>query len=114
MENGEEQRIVVDPLFVGLTRPATMWGVPYTGVVIEVLLVAIVFLAMGNPLYLLLALPIHGILYAIGSHDPGIFDSIAMSAKTVWKCRNAGFWNGAASFAPGVIKKWPKKVEDEK
>lgn len=107
MENREEQ-IVVDPLFVGLTRPATVWGVPYTGVVIEALIVSIVFLAVGNPLYLLLAVPIHGILYAIGSHDPGIFDSIGMSAKTIWRCRNARFWNGAASFAPGAIKKWTK------
>lgn len=108
MENGDEQRIVVDPLFVGLTRPATMWGVPYTGVVIEVLIVAIIFLAIGNPLYLLLVIPIHGVLYAIGAHDPGIFDSIAMSAKTSWKCRNRRFWNGAASFSPKSMKKWTK------
>ena len=27
MESSEEQ-IVVDPLFVGMTRPATVWGVP--------------------------------------------------------------------------------------
>ena len=105
---GDEDQIVVDPLFVGLTRPATAFGVPYSGVVMEALLVAVVFLAIGNPLYLLLIVPIHLILFAVGSHDPGIFDSILMWVKTAGRCRNKKFWNGAASFAPGKTKKWTK------
>lgn len=108
MGSEEQDTITVDPLFVGLTRPATVYGVPYTGVVIEGLLVAVVFLAVGNPLYMLLVVPTHLILYAIGAQDPGIFDSIGMSAKTTWRCRNKAFWNGAASFSPGKTKKWTK------
>lgn len=107
MENSEEQTIVVDPLFVGMTRPATVWGVPYSAVVIEGILVAIIFLAANNPLYLLLAVPIHGVLYLIGAADPGIFDSIFMWAKTNARCLNLQFW-GAASFSPGSMKKWTK------
>lgn len=107
MENSEDEMIVVDPLFVGMTRPATVLGVPYAAVVIEGILVAIIFLAANNPLYLLLALPMHGVLYLIGSADPGIFDSMFMWAKTTARCLNARFW-GAASFSPGSVKKWIK------
>ena len=104
MENSEDM-VVVDPLFVGMTRPATVWGVPYTAVAMESVVVAIVFLAMGNPLYLLLAVPIHGILYLIGSSDSGVFDSIMVWIQTSARCMNRAFW-GAASFSPGKVKKW--------
>lgn len=106
MESSEDQ-IIVDPLFVGMTRPATVWGVPYSAVVIEAIIVSVIFLAIGNPLYLLLAVPIHGVLYLIGSADPGVFDSLMMWVKTTGRCLNTRFW-GAASFSPGSVKKWTK------
>jgi type IV secretion system protein VirB3 len=91
--------VYTDPLFVGLTRPATMFGIPYFAFVIEFMVVVIVFLGVGNPLYLLLTVPVHAVLYAISAHDPGIFAGIAMSAKTSSRCVNKGFW-GAVTFSP--------------
>lgn len=107
MENSDDDLIVVDALFVGMTRPATVLGVPYSAVVVEGILVAIIFLAANNPLYLLLALPIHAVLYLIGAADPGIFSAIFTWAKTSARCLNSGFW-GAASFSPLSTKKWRK------
>lgn len=104
METGT-QDIYIDPLFVGLTRPATMWGVPYFGFVIEFMVTVIVFLAVGNPLYLLLVVPVHGIMYLVTANDPGVFDSILVWMKTIGRCMNKGFW-GAASFSPLPTKKW--------
>lgn len=106
MENSEED-ISVDPLFVGLTRPATKWGVPYHAFVVEFMVSTLVFLAVGNPLYLLIAVPIHGILYLITVNDPGAFGSIFLWMKTIGRCRNSRFW-GAASFSPLPTKKWRK------
>jgi type IV secretion system protein VirB3 len=106
MEQGA-QDVFTDPLFVGLTRPATMWGVPYGAFVIESMATALIFLAVGNPLYLLLAVPIHGVLYLISANDPGVFGSIGMWFKTKGRCRNIRFW-GAASFSPLPTKKWAK------
>lgn len=100
-----EVLIEVDTLFVGMTRPATAWGVPYTAVAMEAVATAIVFLAIGNPLYLLIVLPIHGVLYLIAAADPGVFDTIAVWMQTTARCMNTRFW-GAASFAPGKTKKW--------
>jgi len=102
---GSDDTIAVDKLFVGMTRPATVWGVPYTAVAMESMAVAIIFLAAGNPLYLLLAVPMHGILYLVGSSDPGVFDSIMVWVQTAARCMNSRFW-GAASFAPGKANKW--------
>lgn len=97
--------VYTDPLFVGLTRPATIWGIPYIAFVIEFMATTLIFLAVGNPLYLALAVPIHAVLYLISAHDPGVFASIFLWLKTTGRCRNSRFW-GAASFSPVAVRKW--------
>ena len=52
--SAEEEGLTPDPLFVGMTRPATVWGIPYGAFVVLIMVTAIVFLFIGNPLYLLL------------------------------------------------------------
>lgn len=106
MEHGA-QDVTTDTLFVGLTRPATILGIPYTAFVIEVMSTAMIFLAVNNPLYLLLAAPFHAVLYLISANDPGIFNSLFLWMKTLGRCRNSRFW-GAPSFSPLATKKWLK------
>jgi type IV secretion system protein VirB3 len=105
MEGSDDVLIQVDPLFVGMTRPATVWGVPYTAVAMESMAIAIIFLAIGNPLYLALVVPVHGVLYLVAASDPGVFDTMKLWATTAGRCVNRRFW-GAATFAPGKLKKW--------
>lgn len=105
MESGQD--IYTDELFVGLTRPATMWGIPYGAFVIEFMATTLVFLAVGNPLYLLLAAPIHGVLYAVSANNPRSFEALFIWLKTLGRSRNTRFW-GAASFAPSSKAKWVK------
>jgi len=97
--------LTIDPLFVGLTRPTTIWGIPYTAFVVEFMLTALIFLAVGNPLYLAVAVPIHCILFLVSSHDLGVFSSIFMWLMTIGRCRNGRHW-GSASFSPVLIRKW--------
>jgi type IV secretion system protein VirB3 len=104
MDDGA-QDLHTDELFVGLTRPTTVWGVPYTAFVIEFMSTALIFLAVGNPLYLLVAVPIHAVLYAVTANNPKAFDGLLMWVKTLGRCRNSKFW-GAASFSPVNLKKW--------
>ena len=105
MEDPDE--LIVDPLFVGLTRPATILGVPYGAVVFEFVSAAVVFLGSGNPLYLLVVVPVHLVLYLISATNPGAFAAIGLWLKTCAKCQNTLFWK-AASFSPQQSKKWPK------
>ncbi len=103
----EQQDVYTDPLFVGLTRPATMLGIPFHAFVIEFMATVLIFLAVGNPLYLALAVPIHVILYLISAANPSVFNSIFVWMKTSARCLNTRFW-GAASFSPLPTKKWKK------
>lgn len=105
MSDGTIDDVKTDELFVALTRPATFAGVPYTAFVLEFIAVMIVFLAVGNPLYMLLMVPLHAVLYAISANDPGVFDSVLVWFKTLGKSRNTAFWGGA-SFSPLRTKKW--------
>ena len=94
-----------DILFVGLTRPTTVLGVPYAAFIVEIMLTTLLFLAIGNPFYLLFAAPLHGISYLMSAHDPSVFHLIFIWIKTVGRCRNMRFW-GSASFSPARIRKW--------
>ena len=107
MESGQEAAVTVDPLFVGLTRPATAFGIPYEAFVAEFVLVAIVFLAVGDVFYLSLALPLHGVLYLVCGHNHAAFGSLRAWSMTRGRCANAGFW-GSASFSPLASTKWVK------
>lgn len=106
MSNGE-QDIYLDTLFVGMTRPATMWGIPFVAFIVEILSTALVFLAVGDIIFIFIAVPIHATLYAISASDPGKFASLALWLNTNGRCRNSSFW-GSASFSPMSVKKWIK------
>ncbi|MDC6409561.1 type IV secretion system protein VirB3 [Xylella fastidiosa subsp. multiplex] len=101
------QDVYTDALFVGLTRPATILGISYIACVGEFMATALIFLGVGNPLYLALALPIHAILYLVSANDPKIFGSMYMWLRTNGRCRNLLFWR-ASSFSPLATKKWEK------
>lgn len=100
MEEAERTvELEVDELFVGLTRPATVLGVHFTAFVVEMIVVGCVFLAIGNPIWLLLFAPSHGFLYLLSASDPGRFDSLTKYAMINGKCLNRIFWK-ATSFSP--------------
>jgi len=103
--SGEQDDVYLDTLFVGLTRPATILGISYTAFVIEFVTVTIVFLAVGNPLYLLLILPVHSMMYLISANNPNVFSALMLWVKTNGRCRNQAFW-GSVSFSPKPLKKW--------
>jgi len=101
----KSQSLHKDTLFVGLTRPAMVLGVPYIGFVIEVIGASVFFINSPSLLSMLGVLPVHGVMYLIGAHDPGVFESIYMWTKTYGRCRNMRFWGGA-SFSPLPMRKW--------
>ncbi len=105
MREGDHD-VYVDPLFVGLTRPATIWGIPYEAFVIEFMIVTVIFLAVGDPFYMLLIVPVHAVLYLISAHDSNAFGSFFIWTKTIGRCKNTRFWCGAASFSPLPTRKW--------
>jgi type IV secretion system protein VirB3 len=74
--------IIVDPLFVGPTRPSTVWGVTYPAFLLNAIIVMEAFIMTRNLLWLGLFVPIHGICYLICKHDPQTFDLFRLWGMT--------------------------------
>ena len=108
MEEAEKVvELEVDELFVGLTRPATVFGVHFTAFVVEMIVVGCVFLAIGNPIWLLLFIPTHSFLYLLSASDPGRFDSLTKYGLLNGRCLHRMFWK-ATSFSPLAYTALPK------
>jgi len=65
---------MTDPLFKGLTRPAMLWGVTYSGLILNLMINIILFLALNHPVWLLMMAPVHGLMFLICRWDVRFFD----------------------------------------
>lgn len=90
----KELAIHKDLLFVALTRVPTIMGVPYMAFVLEMMFASMMIIMVGKLLYVLLVVPVHGVMYLISARDPGIFAEIEIWLKTSGRCLNRGFWGG--------------------
>lgn len=97
-----QQPIKTNILFVALTRQASAMGLPYEALVFEAFLTMIAFTLSGNPLYLLIIVPLHLIFYAISADDAGKFNAISKWMLTNGKCLNTKHWE-AVSFSPNTF-----------
>lgn len=97
-----QQPIKTNILFVALTRQASAMGLPYQALAFECFLTLIVFTLSGNPLFLLMIVPLHLLFYAISAEDQGKFDAIHKWILTSGKCVNSRYWQ-AVSFSPNTF-----------
>ncbi len=94
---------VVDPLFVGATRPAMVMGITYEAFVMVMMIAAVAFIALG-PLWALLYLPLHVMAYLICAKDPRQFEHFKLWSETKGRCVNRAHWR-AASYSPLAFEK---------
>lgn len=90
-----------DFLVVAATRPAMKWGVTLEGLIIGGGLVGVFFIGTGNPLALLLYVPIHGVMYLLCLRDPRTFRLIFLWVGT--KMRSLGWRHWGASTATPLV-----------
>lgn len=91
--------IDTDVLFVGATRPAMMFGVTLEAFILNGMGTSIIFLAIGNPLYLLGALPVHLLCYLICLNEPRKFKLLWLKFKCLADQRNHQLWK-CNSYSP--------------
>lgn len=99
------QGIVVDPLFVGMTRPPMVWGVSYSAMLVNVVLTMEAFIVTKNLVWLLAFLPVHGVLYLVCMYEPRFFDLLQLWGRTRLKALIGGtlrFWK-SNSYSPLVL-----------
>jgi len=94
----------VQPLFVGVTRPAMRWGVTFSALLANGVLTLNLFLFTGNLVVLLLFVPIHGLCSLLCARDVRIFDLLFLWARTggAATARNRALWR-ASSYSPLVL-----------
>jgi type IV secretion system protein VirB3 len=88
-----------DPLFLGMTRPALAWGVPFGAVVANATFTTLAFLASADLRAFALAVPMHALLYLVCLRDPRILELLWVRARQTPPVPNAAFW-GAQSYRP--------------
>ena len=94
-----DKETLTDPLFLGLTRPALVWGVPQPFFVLNAMVSMVAFLVSNSFLPLLLGGPaLHGLADLLCLKDIRIFD-IWLTKAQFLRCRNRCYW-GANSYDP--------------
>ncbi|SRR5258708_21746250 len=88
-----------DPLYLGLTRPAMVWGVPQPFFALNGMVSMIGFLVSDSFYPLLVGGPIlHAAAYLLCLREPRIFDLWLTKARFL-RCLNRSYW-GANSYDP--------------
>jgi type IV secretion system protein VirB3 len=94
-----DDKPVLTPLIIGLTRSPTLWGVPYMAIVIVIGLTIIAWLAT-NTVWALLAAPVaYVILFTLCTWDSRILDVLQVATRLTPQTPNKVFW-GANSYGP--------------
>ena len=93
--------LIIDPLFVGATRPPMRWGVTYSALLFNMVFTMEAFLLTKNLLILLLCMPIHGVCMLLCARDARFFDLTLLWARTRLPAlfANLRLWR-AASYCP--------------
>jgi len=101
MAEERNQGVVLDPLFVGATRPAMALGVTYSALLINFVSTVEMFLLTKQLPWLLVCVPIHGIFWAVCKNEPRFFDLLFLCGRTRGPglLGNARFWK-ANSYSP--------------
>lgn len=101
MAEDRNQGIVLDPLFVGATRPAMTLGVTYSALLINGVATAEMFLLTKNLLWILVCVPIHGMFWLVCKSEPRFFDLLLLWGRTRGPglLGNVRFWK-ANTYSP--------------
>ena len=75
----------MDKLFVGITRPAMKWGVTMDAIIVGGMLASIGLIGTGNPLALLVYIPVHGAMFLMCLKDPNIISLYKLALITKGK-----------------------------
>ena len=99
MAHAEDEKPLLTPLVIGLTRSPTLWGVSYMAVVITIGLTIIAWLAT-NRLWAFATAPVaYMVLFTLCSWDARILDVLQVVTRLTPRTPNKVFW-GANSYGP--------------
>jgi len=105
-----EEGVTVDPLFVGVTRPAMAFGVTYAALLVNALVTVEAFLLTRNLLWLAVCLPLHAFFWLLCATEPRFFDLLLLWGRTRGPSMlgTLAFWR-ASSYSPLALPRGGKR-----
>ena len=94
-----DEKPVMTPLVIGLTRPPMMFGIPFNAFIVIIGVMLISFLVSNSFWSALIAPFAYLALFALCSRDVRILDLIQTAGRMTPRTRNKGFW-GTNSYGP--------------
>jgi len=99
----------IQPLFKAMTRPAMIFGVPITALIL--VLGVILFIALWtSPLYFLFSIPVVLIMRFIASYDDFMYAILAQGLKCITPGANKKYYQ-AKTYTPLKLKQMSNKVD---
>lgn len=95
--------VQTDILFQGATRPTMVYGVPQDAVILIVMVVMVLFIGIGNPLYLLVYPPLHIVAMGLCATEPRAFRLHGLALRTKLVCLNRFHWR-STSYSPAAVR----------
>jgi len=92
----EEEKLNQDKLYLALTRPAMVFGVPLEAAFISVLVGGLAMIIGDSIFYLVLTVPLFVISHFIVKRDQNAFRILFRFFDTGAKCRNRSHWGGSS------------------
>lgn len=98
-------KLSIDPLFMGLTRPAMLFGVSYSFVIMNGFSCLAYFIMTSQLMALFVMLPLgHLVGYMICFKEPLFIELFVVRQSKCRRCSNR-FFHGANSYDPYYIKR---------
>ncbi|MGL4243471.1 MAG: VirB3 family type IV secretion system protein [Beijerinckiaceae bacterium] len=92
--DSDDDKRIVHPVVVGLTRPTTMWGVPLPWFGITFGIPAALFVGLEDVLMWFWALPIYGLGYVLTVYDNRLIDIVFLKLRLIRLSPIRRHWGG--------------------
>ena len=94
-----DDKVVDDPLFLGLTRPPMVFGVSYKLAALNMLSSLLTFITTGDFFYLLVLMPtLHGLFYLLCLKEPRAIELLITKNSKCSICKNRSNYNNTNSY----------------
>ncbi|MGY9047561.1 hypothetical protein P775_00425 [Puniceibacterium antarcticum] len=103
-------RLNEDMLFLALTRPAMIFGIPVEAFAICCGIGGLAMIGADSIFYLPITFPLLGIARLIVERDQNAFQILFRWLDTNARCRNRGLWGGSSSSPLRLRRRY--KIED--
>lgn len=106
------QPLTKDTLFLALTRPAMLGGVPLIAFVFCFMAAGMLMIVLDSIVWLLAFVPLWMIARLITRHDPNAFRILFCFIETSARCRNRNLWGGASSSPLRLARRYVREEID--